>query len=501
VASVGAQKDDAAGDEPVVDVPMSASDDRPWTSSVLLSGDDRVMFCDDDRRTHGTNARRDAPRSSHAAVTTRGKRRDPVDLIRERGVNRDPKLLATQHTRMLVSPFAYFRGSLLSMASDLSETPRTGLTAQICGDASISNFGVFRTLSDGNVFDVADFTETASGPWEWDLKRLAASIEISGRDSDFSRDDRRTMVLGAARSYREAMRRFAAIPSLEVWSARLDTDALLTRLRSLLSADRTPSGWHVVKKANAAESHPGPEALTRFVDAWPKIAGDHPSLVPIEDMGAKDRSRETDRLERIVRSYTQTLQPQTRFLLGEYSISDAARKAFGVSGAGTDSWLVLLIDGPNGIPIHLELKRVGASTTERFWWKSDFPSHGHRAVHGQKLVQASEDTFLGWGSDPSGDRARDYYVRRLPDWAESSEAAGMTPASTELWGRACGWALARAHARSGDRIAIAAYLGRSDSFDQAIAKFSRHYADQNERDYEAFRRAVRRGRLVAHSQP
>jgi Uncharacterized protein conserved in bacteria (DUF2252) len=495
---VGAQKDDAAGGEPVDDAPMSVPEPHPWSTSLGLSAGDGPAPSEEARAAQGKAARRDAPRSSHANITSRARRRDPVDLLRERGVNRDPRLLATQHTRMLVSPFAYFRGATLSMTSDLTETPRSGLTAQTIGDASISNFGVFRTLNRGHVFDVADFAETSDGPWEWDVKRLAASIEVSGRDNDFSMDDRREMVLGAVRSYRETIRRFAAMAGFEVWNSRLDADALLRRFRSLLTVDRIPSGWHVVRKARAEECHSGPEGLTQFVNGQPRILGDHPSLVPIDDIGSdSDQKKEIARLRRVVRSYVQTVQPDTKLLLGQYTIVDAARKAFGVSGAGADSWLVLLMDKPNGFPIHLEVKCVGGSATERFWWKGDFPSHGQRVVHGQKLIQATEDAFLGWDSDPKGDRGRDHYVRRIPDWAESSDAAGMTPASAELWARVCGWALARAHARSGDRVAIASYLGKSDVFDQALAKFSRLFADQNESDYDALRRAVRRGRLVA----
>jgi uncharacterized protein (DUF2252 family) len=398
---------------------------------------------------------------------------------------------------MLVSPYSFLKGSALLFASDLTETPTSGLTAQLCGDAHLSNFGVFASPERYLYFDVSDFDESAPGPFEWDLKRLAASLEVASRDNEYSPEQRKAIVRSAVRSYREAITEFSAMSMLDVWYAHLDIDRLLPRFHSLLNAGITPSAWHAVAEARAQESHRSLDMLSEVVGDEPRISGDPPVIVPIEQLGWDLDSPGLKWLHAIMRSYVPTLQPELRHLLDQYRLVHAARKVAGVGGVGVDTWIVLLLEHAYGSPLFLQVKRAEASVLERFGPKGAFSNHGQRVVWGQRLMQATDDIFLGWERDTREGHESDYYVRQLPDWQGSADVAGLTPAGLELWGRMCGWTLARGHARSGDRIAIASYLGKSDSFDRALVKFGKAYADQNERDYEAFKKAVRKGRLVA----
>jgi uncharacterized protein (DUF2252 family) len=450
-----------------------------------------------ERAERGKSARRTLRRSGHATSRARGYRRDPIELLEVQGRHRSGDLMSARYARMLVSPYSYFRGAALPMASDLAALPNTGLRAQLCGDAHLSNFGVFRSPKGFLVFGVNNYDETAQGPFEWDLKRLAASLEIAGRDSAFDRAERGELVRSAVRSYREAMTGFAKSSILEVWSSRLDVSRLVSRLDSLLDANRTPAIWHDVARARAHDSHVPAAQLSEVREGNHRIVSDPPVIVAIEDL---DSSRDVEWMQLLLKSYMRTLQPESRHLLSQYQVVHAAREVLGVAGAGSESWIVLLRDDTSRSHVHLRVKQAEISALERFLPKGAFSNQGQRIVYGQRLIEAGDDdVFSGWETDTRDGRQRDYYVSQVRDWRRTAETAGMTPASTELWGRMCGWALASAHARTGDRVAIASYLGRSDAFDCALVKFAREYADRNEQDFRSFSKATRRGRLTARA--
>jgi uncharacterized protein (DUF2252 family) len=452
-----------------------------------------------ERALRGKRARADVPRSNHAVWDPSANRSDPIDLLEEQARTRIPELVPIRHGRMLVSPFTYYRGAALPMAADLASTPNSGLTVQLCGDAHLSNFGIFGSPERHLFFDVNDFDETAPGPWEWDVKRLAASLEVAGRENGFSRKERRNIVRRAARSYRETMRELADMSMLEVWYAHLDMDELLPRFQSLIDPDKTPGVWHAIAKARAHDSLQAFEKLCRAMDGEPRIVHNPPLIVPVEEFVAGvDSDVLLETLHKIIRSYKHTLGPNQRHLLEEYRFVHLARKVVGVGSVGTDAWIMLLLDA-HGSPLLLQIKEAEASVLEQFTSKSEFSNHGQRVVAGQRLMQAASDIFLGWERFTWEGRERDYYIRQLRDWKGTADIEGMTPAGMRLWGRMCAWNLARGHARSGDGIAIASYLGRSDVFDQAIADFSIAYADQNEGDYLAMQEAVRNGRLDAET--
>jgi uncharacterized protein (DUF2252 family) len=458
----------------------------------------------------GKRARAMTPRSSHSTWTPATERRNPVELLSEQANSRVAELVPIRHGRMLVSPFSYFRGAALPMACDLATTPSSGLDAQLCGDAHLSNFGIFGSPERHLVFDVNDFDETAPGPWEWDVKRLATSLEVAGRENGLTNKQRRRIVLQTVHSYRESMREFAGMAMLDVWYAHLDMDELLPRFRSLLDPKRTPSVWRAITKARAHDSHQAFEKLCEVLDGEPRIVNDPPLIMAVEafqpgvrvggDVGATSdgdtHNAVGEAIGEIVRGYTRTLEPDRQRLLEQYRFVHLARKVVGVGSVGTEAWILLLLDG-RGTPLLLQIKQAEASVLEPYTSGSQYANHGERVVTGQRLVQAVSDIFLGWERSSWCGAERDYYIRQLRDWKGSADIEGMTPEGMELWGRMCGWTLARGHARSGDRIAIASYLGKSDVFDSAIADFAGAYANQNERDYSELQRAVGSGRLAA----
>ena len=482
-------KEEIAGARPVLgDTPTYRRRTRAGT--VPLSPAERVAS--------GKAARDMTPRSSHAVWPGSVERHKPIDLLEEQARTRVLDLVPIRYGRMLVSPFSYFRGAALPMAADLAVTPTSGLTVQLCGDAHLSNFGMFGSPERHLFFDVNDFDETAPGPWEWDVKRLAASLEVSGRDDGFSDHDRKDVVRSAVRSYRETMCEFSGMSMLDVWYAHLDCDDMQSRFAAVLDPKKTPSVWRAITRARAHDSHQAFDKLVQVLDGEPRIVSDPPLIVPIEELGADINSDAGGRwLHSAVRTYGRTLQPDRRHLLDQYRFAHLARKVVGVGSVGSDAWIVLLLDHAHHSPVFLQIKQAEPSVLERFTSKGGFSHHGQRVVNGQRMMQASTDIFLGWVRDIRDGVQRDYYVRQLRDWKGSADIAGMTPAGMELWGRMCGWTLARAHARTGDRIAIASYLGTSDAFDRAIVKFSQAYADQNQRDYVALQNAVRSGRVVA----
>jgi uncharacterized protein (DUF2252 family) len=398
---------------------------------------------------------------------------------------------------MASSAFAFFRGAALPMASDLARTPRSGLNVQLCGDAHLSNFGLFGSPERHVVFDINDFDETLPGPWEWDVKRLAASFAIAGRESGFKRAERAEAVLEAARTYREAMRGFAAQGSLEVWYARLDVEAVMGEIEA--EPKLTKQVRKGVAKARAKDSLRALEKLTHVVGGELRIRSEPPLLVPAEELMAAEETRDLEEvLLSVLDSYRETLPADRQHLLDGYRFRHLARKVVGVGSVGTRAWVALLTGADDGDPLFLQAKEAEASVLEPYAGASRFRNHGRRVVEGQRLMQAASDIFLGWCPAVGFDgRDRDFYIRQLWDWKRSVEVERLTPHGLQLYARMCGWTLARAHARSGDRIAIAAYLGGGDAFEEAIAEFSESYADQSERDHAALVDAIASGRIVA----
>jgi uncharacterized protein (DUF2252 family) len=446
----------------------------------------------------GKRARDRVAREDHAVWEPPADRRDPIELLEAQAQTRVPELVPIRHGRMLVSPFTYFRGAAFPMAADLAATLDSGLTVQLCGDAHLCNFGFFGSPERHLFFDVNDFDETARGPWEWDVKRLAASLEVAGRENGFTRKERRLIVTRTARAYRRSMHELAAMPMLGVWYSHLDIDELLPRFHALLDPRKTPSVWHAIAKARAHDSLQAFEKLCSVKDGEPRIVSDPPLIMPVEDIViGVDPTIVLAALRSILGAYQRTLQPDRRHLLEQHRFVHLARKVVGVGSVGTNAWIALFLDRDSDAPLFLQIKEAEASVIEAFTAKSVYDNHGQRVVAGQQLMQAASDIFLGWERFGWDGVERDYYVRQLRDWKGSADIAGMTPTGMELWGRMCGWTLARAHAKSGDRLAITAYLGKSDAFERAITEFAVVYADQNARDYQALQEAVATGRLDA----
>jgi uncharacterized protein (DUF2252 family) len=403
---------------------------------------------------------------------------------------------------MAVSAFTFFRGAALPMANDLAGTPRTGLTVQTCGDAHLANFGVFASPERNLVFDINDFDETLPGPWEWDVKRLAASLEIAGRDNDFSTRQRRAIVLAAVSAYRGAMREFAGRTALEVWYSRADASAIEARFEPELSGALRQNLSRSFVKARTKDNL---GALARFAGSdggRPAIIGDPPLIVPLRDLvgDGMHPAEVTEQLRGVLDSYRTSLEPERRELLDRYRLVDFARKVVGVGSVGTRSYMALLLGDDEHDPLFLQAKEAGPSVLEEFAGTSEYDNNGRRVVVGQRLMQAVGDIFLGWVRVQGFDgQTRDFYLRQLRDWKGSAEVGAMVPKGMRAYGELCGWTLARAHARSGDRVAIAAYLGSGPAFDEAVGDFAALYADQNERDHSALVEAIDSGRVKAES--
>jgi uncharacterized protein (DUF2252 family) len=453
-----------------------------------------------ERAARGAEARAAVPREAHAMFDPGSGRPDPIALLTEQAASRVPELVPVRWGRMMVSPFTYYRGAALPMASDLATTPVTGLAVQACGDAHLSNFGVFGSAEHRLVFDINDFDETLPGPWEWDVKRLAASMEVAARSNGFTGKERRKIVTATVASYRQAMRAFAGMTNLDVWYAHADTDQLKDQFRSQMKARQRKLVDKGLAKARTRDSMEQLGKLTVVVDGQPRIISDPPLLVPINELvpDRMERSAFESQINDILSKYRRTLETDRRHLLDEYEFTDLARKVVGVGSVGTRCWIALMLGRDQADPLFLQVKEAEESVLSRFVGASKFTNHGQRVVAGQRLMQASSDIFLGWQRTNGLDgQQRDFYVRQLRDWKYSIDTETMVPRGMGLYGNLCGWTLARAHARSGDRIAIAAYLGGSDKFDQAITQFAGAYADQNERDHQAVIDAVASGRITA----
>jgi uncharacterized protein (DUF2252 family) len=454
-----------------------------------------------ERAARGKEARAQVPRDAHAMFDPTSGRQDPIALLEQQAQSRVPELVPIRWGRMMVSPFTFFRGAALPMASDLAATPASGLAVQACGDAHLSNFGLFGSAERRLMFDINDFDETLPGPWEWDVKRLAASLEVAARDNGFPAKQRREIVIASVARYRQAMREFASLTNLDVWYARADITELRAQFDARLRERQRKYLDKGLAKARTRDSMQELAKLTRAVDGRPRIISDPPLLVPVDELvpAEKDRATLEEELKAVIAQYQRTLETDRRYLLQQFEFCDMARKVVGVGSVGTRCWIILMLGRDAADPLFLQVKEAEPSVLSRFVGASKYANQGQRVVAGQRLMQAASDIFLGWQRMQAGldGKTRDFYIRQLRDWKFSIEIQLLRPEGLQLYGALCGWTLARAHARSGDRIAIASYLGGSDAFDRAIAKFAAAYADQNERDYQALVDAAKSGRITA----
>ncbi|MCE0764411.1 DUF2252 domain-containing protein [Pseudonocardia kujensis] len=482
----------------------------------------------DERTAIGRRARERTPLACHAGWEPAVDRADPVDLIEEQDRTRQPDLVPVRHGRMMVSPFTFYRGAAKIMAADLAGTPTAGLGTQLCGDAHLSNFGVFASPERKLMFDVNDFDETLPGPFEYDVKRMAASFTIAARNNGFSKSVTRESTLASVRAYREAMAEFAGMRTMEVWYAHLSDDELMRAVQSATgtiekrekkdkakkrgekSKKRAKEEAKEAKKAERTAEKTREKAYTRDslqalskLGEWAggqyRIVSRPPIVVPARDLAATygispDEVGQTLREE--LSSYRSTLQENRRHLLTRFEIVDAARKVVGVGSVGTWAFIVLLQGRDAQDPLFLQVKEATASVLEDHLPRSRFRLHGERVVQGQRMMQAASDIFLGWTTGP--DSKRHFYWRQLRDMKGSADVEAMTPVGLTFYARTCGWTLARAHARAGDPVAISAYLGDDDAFDRAVTDFSERYADQNEHDFQRLLEAIHSGRLDAH---
>jgi len=495
----------------------------------------------DDRKVMGSEARDQAQLSGHAKWAPAAERPDPVALLEEQDITREPDLVPVRHGRMMVSPFTFYRGAAKIMAADLKDTPVAGLGVQLCGDAHLSNFGLFASPERRLLFDLNDFDETLPGPFEYDVKRMAASFTIAARNNGFSGADARAATLASVRAYREAMAAFAQMPTMDLWYAHLDEDELMAAIRTAVAgaakqdkpakkqerpgkqekapkkqdkraAKEDKAAKEGVKAARTAEkraekirekahTRDSLQALSKLgevVDGTYRIVSQPPIVVPARDLAATYGLSPKQVMPVIrdqFRAYRATLQDDRRQLLERFEIVDAARKVVGVGSVGTRAFIVLLQGRDAQDPLFLQIKEATASVLEPYVRKSRYRQHGERVVQGQRMMQAASDIYLGWTKGL--DVRRHFYWRQLRDMKGSADPELMRPVGLTFYARICGWTLARAHARSGDPVAVAAYLGESDAFDKSITDFSERYADQNEQDYQEFTKAVRSGRLEA----
>jgi uncharacterized protein (DUF2252 family) len=453
----------------------------------------------DQRVARGKAARAEVPRSSHAEFTAGPDRTEPLALLVEEDLTRVPELLPIRYGRMASSAFAFFRGAARPMASDLAGTPRSGLNVQVCGDAHLANFGLFASPERHHVFDINDFDETLPGPWEWDVKRLATSIEIAGRANGYSSKARRGSVLASVAAYRRAMRAFAGMDPLDVWYALADMAGIEALTDVPLRAGQRKTLARTVAKARTKDNLGALDRFAGFGDGVPRLNAEPPLVVPLRDLWGKTATAAAteEALRQLLSAYRDTLEPERRVLLDRFRLVDMARKVVGVGSVGTRSWMLLLIDDDLH-PLFLQAKEAGPSVLEEFVGASEYDNAGQRVVVGQRLMQAVSDIFLGWVRATGLDgTSRDFYVRQLRDWKGSAEVETMLPEGMHAYGEVCGWTLARAHARSGDPVAMSAYLGGGPSFDLAVREFAETYADQNERDHQSLVSAIASGRVEA----
>ena len=464
------------------------------TTPVVTPAEPAVRFA------AGRSARADVPFDSHARLPEPDDGRDPVAILETQAATRVPELVPIRYGRMLVSPFTFFRGAAAIMATDLAALPSSGLTCQLCGDAHLSNFGAFASPERRLVFDINDFDETHPGPWEWDVKRLAASLVVASRDNGFRRKVRAAVVAAAVSRYRQAMSTFAGQRNLDVWYAHAELDEVTRLLKGQVSKARRKRFAQAQAKARTRDSMQAFRKMTALIDGQRRIVADPPLIVPVEElMPDADRSQLEERMRELLDGYARTLAADRRELFGSFQWIDMARKVVGVGSVGTRCWVLLLTGRDPDDPLLLQVKEAPPSVLAGHVpvrSRTDWASEGERVVRGQRLMQATGDIFLGWQSVEGIDgQARDFYVRQLRDWKASAVVETMDAEAMQVYGALCGWTLARAHARSGDRIAIAGYLDDGAAFDGALVEFAERYADRNEQDYELLAEAARTGRI------
>jgi uncharacterized protein (DUF2252 family) len=454
-----------------------------------------------ERSARGRAARKSAPRSAHGEWEPAPDRPNPIALLESQDRTRVAELVPIRYGRMMASPFAFYRGAAAVMASDLAATPDAGIGVQLCGDAHLSNFGGFASPERDMVFDLNDFDETHPGSWEWDLKRLAASIEIAARGRGFQASQRAAAVTATVGQYRSAMARFARMSNLDIWYARLDATSLVAAFRAEAGKGQLRDLQKAGAKGRLKDNSRAFSRLAHSVDGEPRIVSDPPLIVRLEDLLAPREALSFGAAIRgVMAEYTATLPADRRRLLMRYRFMDIARKVVGVGSVGTQAWVILFLGRDDTDPLFLQCKEAQASVLEAYVGACELENHGQRVVEGQRLMQAASDTMLGWLRTTGIDgESRDFYVRQLWDWKTSADVETMAPAGMSSYGRMCGWTLARAHARSGDCIAISSYLGRGDVFDQAIVRFAQAYAEQSERDHRALLDAVASGQIVAET--
>jgi uncharacterized protein (DUF2252 family) len=473
---------------------------RPRPRSTRRAAEPSQPLTRDESAALGKAKRSQVPRESHAAFDSSTKRPDPISLIEEQSSRRVPELVPIRYARMMESPFRFYRGAAAIMASDLAGTPQSGLAAQLCGDAHMLNFRLLASPERHLVFDINDFDETAPGPWEWDVKRLATSLVIAGRQNGFAMKDRRAIVTGTVGAYREWMHRFAGMTNLEVWYAQADVDRIQAEFQRLLPKRDRAAFTRETKKARTRNNVQAFDKLTHVVDGERRIVADPPYLTPLSELLPDvGRTALEEQFNEMLQGYSASLQTDRRELLSQYRFVEMARKVVGVGSVGTRCWIILLLGHHDRDPLLLQAKEAEESVlAAHTGMPSRFGNFGERVVAGQRLMQAASDIFLGWQHvDDVDGRPRDFYVRQLRDWKGVAVAEEMRPATMGWFGRLSGATLARAHARSGNRVGIASYLGGNDTFDRAIAEFAEAYADQNERDHRALVDAVQTGRVQA----
>lgn len=452
-----------------------------------------------EHRDRGRQARIAVPRAAHSGFKPQAGRRDPISVLVEQATTRDPQLIPIRYGRMVESPFSFFRGAAAIMAGDLATSPHTGLLVQTCGDAHLMNFGSFFSPERELVFDINDFDETLPAVWEWDVKRLAASLVVAGRDNGYSRADNDAVVLAAVGAYRRGMHEFAGMKHLQLWYSRLNVDELIDRFSHVSSKTEMRRARSHRNKAIRRDSMQAFSKLTVLEDGVPKFDHRPPLLVPLQNALDPERAAALGLNAReALAEYWDSLPTDMRLLVGQFHSVDIAHKVVGVGSVGTRAWVVLLQGRDSHDPLLIQVKEAQPSVLEPYFGASPYANAGERVVAGQRLIQTSSDIFLGWtkvrGFD---DEYRDFYVRQLRDGKGSFDVGAMTPAQLAVYAEACAWTLARAHARTGDRIAMSTYLGRSDGFDRAIASFAQDYADQTELDHAALREAIDSGRIRA----
>ncbi|MGN6276878.1 MAG: DUF2252 domain-containing protein [Solirubrobacterales bacterium] len=449
-----------------------------------------------DRGREGKAARGAVPRSSHGEWEPAA--RDPLQILARQDESRLAGLVPIRYGRMLASPFAFFRGAAAVMAADLATTPTVGIEAQLCGDAHLANFGVFSAPDRRLVFDCNDFDETCRGPFEWDVKRLAASVAVAGRERGFDAKGRERATRSAARSYRESIRGFAAMRNIDVWYSRLDVEPAIEVLRPQVDERRYRRVERTLAKARGKDSLRALGKLTREQDGEIRIISDPPLITPLDEL--TDAAEAAQQLQTVLGAYRESLTHDRRHLAASYRYVDAALKVVGVGSVGTRAWIVLLLGRDSGDPLFLQAKEAQASVLESYAGASPYRNHGRRVVEGQRLMQAASDIFLGWVATKGlDDERRCFYVRQLWDGKGSADVERLSPEDLAIYAALCGQALARAHSRSGDRFGIASYLGSGEVFDKALARFGEAYADQNERDFDRLVKAVENGEIAAET--